>query len=406
MENNNIIFLYDAKLAGVPRTNINFKRSGVSRFYKCNIESRKTPYKVFTVEEYVKYNDYSVPVIYVIELIWKDIDSLFKYVDIDAMNYIIKRRIPLLIYFPTEGFSFNTANWVNVLKDKFKQHNLEKNLKYLITGNLLNDPLEIFNKTYALNYFEYELSHNVGIVQEYNSVESKKPYDFLSYNANPRPGRTALASEILRHNLNENALFSWIGNPDWSFESTKHETFKLLPQKGQKYYKKILKRGFSPYILDVDNQEKSGVINTINVEHYDNSYFSLISETETDNHCRFITEKTYKPIYAGHPFIIYGSPGILKYLRSIGYQTFPTLFDESYDNEQDPVERMQLIIKEVQKFKRLNSNEKLEIIKSQNNIVKHNYENLLKRWNTVMFNDLDNILGDIANDIKENKSRL
>ena len=73
----------------------------------------------------------------------------------------------------------------------------------------------------------------------------------------------------------------------------------------------------------------------------------MISETETSDQCIFITEKTYKPIYTGHPFIIWGNPGTLTYLRSIGYKTFPTLFDESYDNELDPVKRLEMIILQI-----------------------------------------------------------
>lgn len=402
MENNTIIFLYDKKLGEFPRTNINFKRPGISRFYRYIIESRKTPYKIFTVDEYIKYNDYSVPVIYVIELIWKDIDSLFKYVDIETINYVIKRRIPLLIYFPTEGFSFKTAGWIDTLRAKFKEFNLEKNLKYFISGNLNVDDIDIFKKTYPANIFEhvlYKTSNDIGSIEPLSLCTTPKNYDFLSYNSNPRPGRVALATEVLRNNINANSLFSWIGNPNWQIDDT--IPLKHLPKKGQSYFIKMIKRGFTPIILDVDENEKGGIVNFINKDHYSQSYFSLITETETETDCLFITEKTYKAILASHPFIILGNPGILKSLRSMGYKTFPSLFDESYDDETNTKTRIQMILKEVQKFKELNTREKESLIAEQNHIVEHNYKNLLKRWDTCYLKDIDNILSDIANDIKK-----
>ena len=42
----------------------------------------------------------------------------------------------------------------------------------------------------------------------------------------------------------------------------------------------------------------------------------------------FITEKTFKPIMYGHPFIVLGNPGIMSQLESWGFMTFNNLFDQ------------------------------------------------------------------------------
>ena len=45
----------------------------------------------------------------------------------------------------------------------------------------------------------------------------------------------------------------------------------------------------------------------------------------------FITEKTFRPIACGHPFIVLGNNNILKTLHDLGFETFGSLWDESYD---------------------------------------------------------------------------
>jgi hypothetical protein len=45
--------------------------------------------------------------------------------------------------------------------------------------------------------------------------------------------------------------------------------------------------------------------------------------------------------------IVVGNPGTLALLRELGFQTFPELFDETYDSIEDPVERVRRVMQEV-----------------------------------------------------------
>tara|TARA_B100000963_G_scaffold174447_2_gene151765 strand:- start:3906 stop:5489 length:1584 start_codon:yes stop_codon:yes gene_type:complete len=64
----------------------------------------------------------------------------------------------------------------------------------------------------------------------------------------------------------------------------------------------------------------------------------------------FITEKTFKPIMYGHPFLLVTHPGTLRHLRSIGFETFPEWIDESYDEIEIDAERFKAIKREVIKL--------------------------------------------------------
>tara|TARA_B100001094_G_scaffold301918_1_gene328652 strand:- start:4786 stop:5826 length:1041 start_codon:yes stop_codon:yes gene_type:complete len=67
--------------------------------------------------------------------------------------------------------------------------------------------------------------------------------------------------------------------------------------------------------------------------HFD-SYINIVTLPNGDAQATtdFLDEKIFKPILAFQPFIVLGSPGFLKVLKSFGFQTFFDIFDESYDN--------------------------------------------------------------------------
>ena len=75
------------------------------------------------------------------------------------------------------------------------------------------------------------------------------------------------------------------------------------------------------------------------------SLLYLVTETVATGHRHHLTEKTFKPIAMGMPFVIVGTQGSLKYLRSYGFKTFGDLWDESYDDEPDDSKRIEKIAK-------------------------------------------------------------
>jgi hypothetical protein len=93
---------------------------------------------------------------------------------------------------------------------------------------------------------------------------------------------------------------------------------------------------------------------------YINSYFSVVTETVVCNYCKFVTEKTYKPLLAGHPFIALSSQGFYSHLHSMGFKTWPDLIDESFDQEPDVNKRINMISQEVTRLCNSNLDEFLQ----------------------------------------------
>ena len=56
------------------------------------------------------------------------------------------------------------------------------------------------------------------------------------------------------------------------------------------------------------------------------------------------------PFVNYHPFIITSGPGCLEYLRSEGYETFPELFDESYDTITNRATRLNVIMNNIERW--------------------------------------------------------
>ena len=76
-------------------------------------------------------------------------------------------------------------------------------------------------------------------------------------------------------------------------------------------------------------------------EYNNNSYYNY----GHDNRSRFFSEKTVRPLVYGQPFITVGSPHLLSALRSLGFKTFSTWWDESYDTASTIDQRVQLAVR-------------------------------------------------------------
>jgi hypothetical protein len=77
-------------------------------------------------------------------------------------------------------------------------------------------------------------------------------------------------------------------------------------------------------------------------DHYTDSYCSIVLETHYDadsSRGAFLTEKTFKAIKHGHPFVIVGCAGSLQALRELGYRTFDHAIDNNYDTVSDNTQR-------------------------------------------------------------------
>lgn len=99
----------------------------------------------------------------------------------------------------------------------------------------------------------------------------------------------------------------------------------------------------------------------INTDWLDTTCITVAVETYVDdtdvpgfsltiNDRFFLCEKTYKPLACKHPLLMVGTQGNLAYLRSQGFETYPELWDESYDNNPNWKKRVDCVIQILRDF--------------------------------------------------------
>ena len=110
------------------------------------------------------------------------------------------------------------------------------------------------------------------------------------------------------------------------------------------------------------------------------SYIMLVFETNiVRSGVQQVSEKTYRPILAGMPFILWASQGgILSHLHSLGFKTFSPIINESYDDvRKSYAERYDILISELKRICTLSAEDMKDLYVQCLPMVKQNI-NILK----------------------------
>lgn len=399
----------------------------IEHFNWCNI-----PHNVISIQTKFESNDDLN--LYVIELFDVErIDELFDNIPTETIKFINENSLKILIYFPIEGFNLDLYNnWFEKLHLCFEKYGLVNVKKYFLFNNIKTQELyrdflesnphcESMKFSAVFGYCFFHLEHYCAIVNRWKNLVTranewinpedifKKQADFISLNAKMRPHRLLLISELSRRNLLANNYVSFLGSDGWdhheiSIEHSFNVITSVLSQHTENYkyitndileFLRSYVENWQPIYLD-DTVENLDIFKIV-PEYYKRAFFSVVTETGM-NYTGRITEKTFKPIANYHPFLVVGECDTLHYLRSIGYETFPEMFDESYDQEPDPVNRLFIIINEIEKFCKLDNAEKNSRFKQIYPKLLHNHNmffNVLPKKN---INDYVQIFETIKND--------
>ena len=101
------------------------------------------------------------------------------------------------------------------------------------------------------------------------------------------------------------------------------------------------------------------------------SFLHVVTETVIDR--QHLTEKIFKPIAMGNPFVLVGGQGSLQYLRDYGFKTFGQWWDEGYDSIEDPAERMQAVADVVNGIGNMTLLELEKLRTSMQSVLDYNY---------------------------------
>jgi hypothetical protein len=128
------------------------------------------------------------------------------------------------------------------------------------------------------------------------------------------------------------------------------------------------------------------------------SLLYLVTETVATGRRHHITEKTFKPIALGMPFVIVGTQGSLEYLRGYGFRTFEGIWDESYDSAEDDV-RIARIASLLRSLDELPPAAKQHLFDQAQEVIKHNWNHFYNGgFEAVLWQELQEMLNGIDTD--------
>lgn len=144
-----------------------------------------------------------------------------------------------------------------------------------------------------------------------------------------RDHRDYVYSYVHDHYLTNKIILSY---HKWANQDLKNTSFMFETEGVEFEQSRTYQHTIDPVIYYGKGMSLSQVIP---ISVYNNTYYSLVAETNFSNDYNFYTEKIVKPILAGRLFIVIAGQGYLEFLRSLGFRTFDNVIDESYDNEPD-----------------------------------------------------------------------
>ena len=177
--------------------------------------------------------------------------------------------------------------------------------------------------------YEKHKSNKFNFTHDHDGSYWHKKHDFLYLNKQPRPHRVKLYNELIEHNVLENSIHTFIEGP----------TKRRLPKE------------YELPGIDPEDYPRFGKDQDITELPYIDTVCSIVSKTNDNNNDIFMTEKIWKPIMAQHIFVVHGNYLYLQKLREMGFKTFASFIDETYDIERDRDKRIQKIASLLQDLK-------------------------------------------------------
>lgn len=280
-------------------------------------------------------------------LIWRDFQNFYQQ-ETSPVVEIDPAGIPCFIYNDVDSINAADSDLVAIdcltegihSQSFFKQYRTDK--KYIIFSN------GHWEQSYYQLPIDYVLVHHLffllDMADTYNSpnrfyyfadksydFDTPKSYDFVTTIGNVRKQRTQLVDRLLLLKNKRKCIIRYSGQ-DFAEVSDDLDIIKFAPGE------------FDPYITILPKYFYT-VSQTLPMKMYNAARFNVVVETDIDfQNCFFLTEKTIKVLLSGMPFVSVSHPNFLSKIRKLGFITYNSLWDESYDQETDFDKRIDMVV--------------------------------------------------------------
>lgn len=238
---------------------------------------------------------------------------------------------------------------IDTIKSKIKANEI-----IVISKNTIEKPGYIYNDP---------LLHRIKVL-DFELTDSKKNDMFFFLGGHARWHRLLFLNKLLEK--------SKLDTIQWSLRRIEYEDKFMyrscIPIEYVDIHKDLKILNHLPKSLDFDIHNQAEYHNmgnaaifdnpgyVANLDFYKNSYVEIVSETifefainpaKKDKEFVIMSEKIFKPLVFGFPFIALALPKTFSKLKEWGFELFDELIDYSFDDEYDDEKRMNMIVEQV-----------------------------------------------------------
>ena len=311
----------------------------------------------------------------------------FKNIDERILEDVRKGNCKIIITHDVEGYSGveDTGNEYDfkVMHDWAIESNIDPKSVFYINGNMISETIAKRQQS-DINIFPVTVQEAWNPIWNfkedpvtYEPVDSK--YLFLNYCRRPRTHRVYVNACLIRDGLFDLGKNSFNALGPWHEGHLTRLDPHIMPYVQELYAK-------SPLLIDKDNTHNDITVH-VPLNDYSSTFINLVGETLYSSNTLFLSEKTWKPMIVGSPFIIVGSPGVLRYLKNEGFRTFDRWIDESYDNEINHAKRFNKIVNLIRDLSKKPIKELVQIRKEMMEVCFHNKELMKVRTREKFLNE-------------------
>lgn len=341
----------------------------------------------------------------------------YRYIDDKVLSDVENGKCKIIFYMDDDGhwgeklpYFFDNMD-IEQISFFTQKYNLKKDDVYFISHNCaLEDNSDNYDFTPITcgafsnklpegernKYSLYVNHHHCDYITDENFSYDldKVEKTFLTYNNRCKPHRFYLIYSMIKNNLLKDSLYSYTGFGDSIyFMENKTKINWYLVDKGR-----VL---LNDNILN-DLQKITGtkiITSEINgfggdyygqflqIEDFEKTFVSVVTESTVGDNSIYFSEKTQKPLLAKHPFILVSSKGSLKKLKSYGFKTFDKWWDESYDECNYFIGRIDKISEIMKDLQKKSKKELIQMREEMKEVLLHNH-NLLQTYSTTAICDV------------------
>lgn len=309
-------------------------------------------------------------------------DQLFEWGKAGAQVWFYDQE-PLNSVDLDNGLTWTLTNWwsrhCRILANS--EISLEK--KHFVKQNHLLDWYYFYHGFAALDWFRDA---------QYITTEYPIKHNYISLNhltTGDRVYRMALTARLLNEKLDQQGLISFHHRENDCINEINNQRSHLSIAD-----KLLIKRNLPRLSsgLYVDKLQGFGDMSSLfGFEEYQlwqSAMLHVVNETVFYHDKLHLTEKVFKPIVAKRPFVLAAAPGNLAYLRRYGFQTFEPWIDESYDQEPNHSQRLNMIASEIAKFAKMSPVELNNTYQDMHEVLQFNQQHFYGKFKEIIVDEL------------------